>query len=196
MVADTRHLSESELAAFLDDALPPEDHARVEAHLGECRECRRDVIVVRRALNPPVEIRRRPLMVGAAAAAAMIAFVLLGPWLDREAVTTPILRDAPSAADERVARLVLVTPGPDARVVGQPVRFVWRSTESGARYQITVAAADGATVWRSSLADTTVRLPAEISLRPGEEYFWYVEGVAPDGRSASSPIHPFRVHSR
>jgi hypothetical protein len=76
-------------------------------------------------------------------------------------------------------------------VEARDVILRWAPIEPDARYLLTVTTAEGDSVWELMTADTSAAVP--IALEPGGEYLWYVDALLPDGSSASSGVHHFRV---
>ena len=71
------HPGPEEIAAYLSDALEPDERAALEAHLSRCRACRRQVTSAQALLRS----RPRPMRWVAVAAAAVLAIAMAGPWL-------------------------------------------------------------------------------------------------------------------
>jgi hypothetical protein len=179
------HLESAEVASYLDRALPPAERERVEAHLADCAECRREVIEVSRLRHTSASRRRWLLFAPAAAAAAILIAVLARP-ADTPG-PGPVLRDG---GEEPSLTVSLVAPTDSATVEGRAVAFTWRSAGDGVSYRLTVTDDWGDVVWSGASADTTARLPS-TSLRTGRPYFWYVDALLPDGRSMTSNVRRF-----
>lgn len=73
------------------------------------------------------------------------------------------------------------------------LRFVWRSAGPAATYRLTLTDPSGAPVWTSSAPDTAVVLAETVKLEGGRAYFWYVDALLPDGRSATTGVQQFRT---
>ncbi len=181
------HLESGEVAAYLDRALPRTERERVEAHLADCTECRREVIEVSRLRHTSASQRRWLLFAPGAAAAAILIAVLVRP-ADTPG-PGPVLRDG---GEEPGLTVSLVAPTDSAIVEGRAVAFTWRSAGSGVSYRVTVTDARGDVVWSGAALDTTARLPGP-RLRAGRPYFWYVDVLLPDGRSVTSNVRHFTV---
>src|SRR3954447_14047519 len=111
------HLDPHEVASYLSGTSEPAARARIEAHLADCEECTAELVAVRRLHRGAPSGRR--WLGAAAAAAAVIAVVLIGPRLGgRPAVTPPVRGDSTPA-------VVSLSP-PDGAALGTPV-FAWRS---------------------------------------------------------------------
>lgn len=205
-----RHLTEELAAAWLDGELVGEERARVASHLADCEVCRGELAAVRgllgadgatddraagddaaamRPAEPPV--RSRGLLrylVPAAAAAAAIWLLVVPTGGERE----PRLRSGPGREAGGVAAVVTVMPVDDRIVEAEPV-FTWRAAGPDAHYTLTLSDAAGALVWQTSTADTSVVLPADISLANGRTWFWTVDALLADGETASSGLQGFRT---
>jgi hypothetical protein len=194
------HLSDTELAGYLDQDLSAGARRRIEGHLDQCDECRAELIAVTRILaegwdreaepvRPVRPVRRGwrvPAGIAGLAAAAALAVILLGP------------QDRPARDDsgrervvaEGVGELAVRAPADDAVVRVEGLRFVWGDHGTGS-YRITVTAEDGALIWWHTLPDTVVAAPPDMELEPGR-YFWYVDAVEA-GVVARTRVRSFTV---
>jgi hypothetical protein len=205
-----RHLTDSELAGFLDGDLSDAERARAEAHLDACDECRTELIEVARLVADapeagafpvaPVQIspptsrarQRRPSwpipagIVGLAAAAglAMILFWPAAPGWNEQPMQERF-------GTEATPRLETHFPPDGGAVPRDEVRFAWASHDTGS-YRIMLTAEDGALVWSATLADTVVAPPAELDLPAGRTFYWYVDaiGIGVVGRTGA---HAFTI---
>jgi anti-sigma factor RsiW len=197
-----RHLTDSEMAGYLDHDLSDEERRRVVQHLDTCDVCRAEVVATSRLLaedmNPaeapaplvPAARRRWRARgaVGLATAAALAAILLVRP----EGV--PRGQGAPELerfTTEGVDRLAVVAPSDEGAVRRDDLRFIWADRGTGS-YRITITAEDGRPVWSQALADTTVVPPPTLDLTPGERFFWYVDAISA-GVVARSGAHSFVV---
>jgi anti-sigma factor RsiW len=179
-----RHLESGEVASYLDRALAPAAQARVETHLADCAECRREIVAVSRLRHAS---SRRWWIVGPAVAAAAVAFFVVtrpaeipGP--------APVLRDGGEPPTPAVA---LVTPADSVAAPATFLAFTWRSAGAGASYRLTVSDERGDVVWSATSTDTSGHPPSGTLLRIGRPYFWYVDALLPDGRSVTSGVRRF-----
>ena len=176
------HLGSGDVVAYLERTLPSADRGRLESHLAGCAECRREIVEVSRIRHGA---RRRAhwwVLAPTAAAAAVLAVVLIRTG-------APVFR----GGGDEPAGIVLVSPWDGAVVTASPMTFTWRSAGTGVSYRLMVTDANGDSVWSGNGSDTTVNVPAGIRLRAGWQYYWYVDGLMPDGRSITSSLHPFTV---
>jgi hypothetical protein len=178
-------VTDLEIAAYLDRGLSIVERDRMEDHLGECPECRRHVLdadeLVRRVRRP------RRLIIGGAVVAAAAALILVAmPSLRRSdgALENPLYRDAAASST-----LIAYGPAGESRVGS--LRFIWSPARGAMSYRLTVSRADGATVWTQSGRDTVATLPASITLRVGDRYFWVSDALLADGGSRSTGLREF-----
>jgi hypothetical protein len=181
-----RHLTESDLAGYLDDDLPPEERRRVEAHLASCDECRDEVVVAARLLaqdwkqdEPPKddESSRRswklPAGIVTLVAAVAATVILIQPG-DLPVGPEPMERER--FITEGVEQLRVHAPPDEAEIQRDALRFIWASHDAES-YRITLTAEDGALLWGHSLPDTTAVPPSTLELPPGTRLFWYVDAI-------------------
>lgn len=199
----TDHLSESDIAGFLDRDLSDNERTRVERHLEDCGECRGAVVDVRRIAStfdeahsaPPARsrnprgIRWLPLGAGAALAASL-SFM----WLSRsetQAVTQSPIRSGGTVVPDARPRLESSTPADDALVTGDSVAFTWRAARADL-YRLVVQDETGQPVLSTETPDTLVIVRGERAFLPGRLFFWRVDAIT-DGVSASSEVRKFRI---
>jgi hypothetical protein len=177
--ADTfEHLTDADLAGFLDRDLTPDERRRVEIHIDHCAVCRAELVAVSR-ITQPDSAQGRPATnprwwIPAAAAAAVVALAI--PSLTR----TPPAPSSP-ATTRRIAdgdgrsHLTIVAPT-DSIVASDRLVFSWRSGKADG-YRFFLLTESGAPVWSADTSDTTITLPDSVVLQPGRAYFWRVEGI-------------------
>src|SRR4051812_38862805 len=128
------HLSERELAAFLDGGLTPPERHRVVAHIDLCATCRGELVDVGRAIElrglrtrgATVPLWRRPWI--PAAAAAGIAAILLVTRLTNHPQATDGRTRAPRIAEgEGEHRINPVSPANGITLPAARIVFVWHA---------------------------------------------------------------------
>ena len=87
---------------------------------------------------------------------------------------------------------VLVSP-PDSVLAYTNHILIWRRVPRAVRYQVEVLGANGESAFAMPTTDTTLILPAMVSLVRGQEYVWSVRAVFPDGAQAASAPRHFRI---
>lgn len=192
--ADGDHLDPDTLGAFLDGALRTAELSRVEAHLAACAQCRQEAIQVGRLTESDAGNgkRRRRLAywaVPTAAAAGIAALLLFGPRAqDVAGPETPILR-----TDDAGARAIEVVSPASSGTSADSVVFAWRQVESGVVYSLTLMDDEGEVLWKETVEDTAVTLPAQVELRPGDRYYWHVDALLALARTATSGVQELTI---
>jgi hypothetical protein len=123
---------------------------------------------------------------GGLVAAAGIAVVILLPGAPQQTRTV-----RSTQAIDRSGQVLPVRPSDGDTIASAQAAFVWHP-DGADLYHFSLLAEDGAPVWDAETADTTMVLPAGITLRAGSAYFWRVDAIA-DGIAASSGSHRFVV---
>lgn len=184
------HLDVGEIAAYVDGKLGPTPRIRLHEHLAVCADCRAEVVRVTRMVRAP-RTRRNRVIFGLAAAsiAGLLAVNLLGPNQSDEA---RLLRDAVSRTD-RPAPIVALEPTEGTVVRLESLRFMWRAREAGAFYSLTLSDERGDVIWQTTTSDTVLELPSFTSIRPGQRYFWYVDGLLDGAVTTSTGTIAFLV---
>jgi hypothetical protein len=181
------HLDAGLVAAYVDGRAGSGDAAKVEAHLAECADCRREVIEVRRLLSGGR--RRWEWSAAAALAAAAVLLLVVGRPGGLHAPAGSPIR---SGHTESLAPAMLA-PVEGATMPSNAARFVWHSEGGSAAYRLTLTDERGDVVWTTESSDTSVAPPATIRLSDGQTYYWSVDVLLRDGRSATTGFHGFRI---
>ncbi len=189
-----QHLSETDIAAYIDGVVAADDRRRMEAHLVWCDACRTEMVASQSAVfaAPPVGRRTRGSWTWAGAAAAAAVIVVAGSILTQRADDRDVVRSAPSPAPATRPVVTVVSPG-DGQRLGADRKLVWRSAGTGASYRITIGDDSGQPVHSMMVQDTSVTLPASVPLASGKKFFWYVDASLPGGATATSGLVSFTV---
>jgi len=185
------HLSDAELAGYLDHDLSDAERRRVETHIDECAACRREIVallpITHPGESPDTRIVHRPRRWWIPAAAAAVIAAMAVPRLTRNAPGPDVpqrARPVPEAGSR--SRLAIVAPADDATVAG-PLVFTWRSTNADT-YRIVLLTDDGAPVWTKDTGDTIATLPDSVTLEADRAYFWQVEAIG-NGIDVTTAFH-------
>ena len=188
------HLSVERMAAYLDERMAPADRVEAVAHLADCAECRRELREAREVIVRAPATRRRGLLPVAIALAAALAFIVV--------LRVPRLNDEGTSAQRGALRAVDPAAVPGIAVVGpvngdsaavRGLTFVWRPEPGDPQYHLTLQDASGSVLWRLTTADTLAVLPASVTLVSGAEYFWRVDALRADGRTATTGAQEFSI---
>lgn len=179
------HVTELEIAAYLDGGLASNERKRVEMHLAHCEECRDDLV----NLDALVTAQRRPrrFLINASllAAAAVIAIVAVPSVRSFRTPEVPVTRDIQSS--------VISIFSPAFSVDRKHLRFTWSSVPGALDYRVVVALGDGTTLWSTRSTDTTVVPPAAVAFDGGREYVWSADAELENGDVVSSGLRKFSI---
>lgn len=190
------HLSDAELAGYLDHDLSADERRRVETHIDQCATCRREIVSLLPITHPgqgsaSQSTRRQGRWWIPAAAAAVVAAALTLPRLTSNVPGPDVPQRArPVTEAGGPSRLDIVAPADDA-TVGRRVIFTWRSANADV-YRIVVLTESGVPVWTTDTGDTTIALPASVTLQGGQAYFWRVEAIG-NGIAATTGVHRLQI---
>ena len=207
---DSRHLTASELAGYVDHALKEDARRRAEEHLEQCPECRDEATAIMNAADSyetgrqdlethPRAVRRsswsrtalRRVMVGVGAVAAGLVGVLVVRQPNGPNERTAGVRAPQTLSSERETAIAGAVPADGATIPSRGAVFRWRRAAADA-YRFTLLKENGQPLWSREITDTTVTLPATVSLDPGRTYFWRVDAMA-DGITATSGAQRLQV---
>ena len=198
------HLSDSDIAGYLDRDLEEGERERVEAHIADCGECRGALVAVEQlalsysslpGARAKERSRRRVWLalsagLGVLAAAAAVAILPPGAIEQRQ----PPTRAGQTLSPDRRDAVVLVAPSDNRAVAGDDVAFVW-NTSGVDHYRLTVFDESGKLIALRETPDTSVVVSLD-SASGGKNgtgrYLWKVEGIA-DGVAAASEVRALTV---
>ena len=173
------------IASYLDRRMSDADRERFESHLAECPECRRAVIEADSLIKQVRPTWRGNAMIGLIAATIVLVAVDLTVQHTGQPTPTRSVREVESG---------LIAYGPTGDVTRSRLRFVWSPLAGAISYKIAVVDATSQPVWSTTASDTSIALPANVSLRAGENYLWVVDALAADGTTHSTGLHEFRLN--
>jgi len=187
------HVDSKLLAAYLDRTLTDSISSDVEQHLAGCPQCRADLLDVTRVIRAHrARTRVRPFvyLTGVAAAVVLIVVAVVGTGSRPTGEATDIVR---GSTDEGVLRLSVQTPM-DGDIVTNPGAVLrWASAGASVFYRVTVTDIEGDEVWSGMTGDSSIALSDVQGLARAGRYFWFVDALLPDGRSATTGVHQFEV---
>lgn len=180
------HVTDEELAAYLDGGLDTAVRAQTEAHLLACDDCRNLVAGAGRFLPPQASRIRRVLLLTGGLAAAAVLTLMLVPRTRAPDLTSPT-RDAEVVGPTGL-NFAADAPPADASVRVDTLVFRWTAIGNGTTYQLTVSDPTGAIVWSEQTTRTSLPLPESAAslFEPGHTYYWRVDALLSDLRSAST----------
>ena len=182
------HISDAELAAYMDRNVAPAERDRVESHLADCDECRRHLIETRKVLGGIDRTRSLRLVATLAAAAAVLVFVRSEVWTTRQSTTAFSLVAGPAPRKSRHTR---------SKRGRQPKRSRIR-LESGVRRGLVPDHSESrrrTPLWSKTTTDTVAILPPSVVLQNGQKHLWVTDALLLDGTTRSTGLREFRVTS-
>lgn len=156
----------------------------------------------RRRLKAPADDRKpagwsgwigslRPRTLALAATLLVVAAIGYVTW---DGGVPSLTNPAAGALIYRSGGVQLIAPSGD--VAALPVELRWAPTAEAARYDVELREVDGTVVWRGSVAETHVALPASVAAQivPGRTFLWQVKATTSDGAVlAESETGRFRM---
>ena len=208
---DKGHLTASELAGYVDHALDADAHRAAEEHLEQCAQCRHEAMAIMtvaesyEANAPVVEVSTRSAATASARSRSGWRRVAIGSGVLAAGLVLSVVARQPNGRDEQIAAvraphtsartgetvMAAAAPADGATIPARGTVFSWHRATADT-YRFTVATQSGEPVWSRETSDTSVTLPATVSLEPGRSYFWHVEAIA-DGIVAASAARQFLV---
>ena len=200
---DTRHLTASELAGYVDHALDDEARQAAEEHFEQCQECRDEAMAIgnavdsysanahvleadthttRRHARPRTGWRRVAIGLGAIAAGLVVGVVARQSNRPTDQIADVRAPQTPSRESETA--IAGAAPADGATIPARGAAFSWHRATADT-YRFTLLSQGGEPLWSRETPDTTVTLPATVSLEPARTYFWRVDAIA-DGITATS----------
>lgn len=208
---------DSQIAAYVDGTLGPEDFERVEAHLADCQACASLVGELSRhrrfdATEPVPElllararrfgkashggsIRFAPHLMAAAIAVVSISVLIHylpvpeSPAETRLPPVAPTTRNISSGA----APLRILSPVAGEAVDAGRLVIHWTAIPGSRYYEVHIVTDSGELVSEQRTDATEWQPDTHLHLRPGTEYFVRIDAYSPEARVVSSAHVPFSI---
>jgi len=87
----------------------------------------------------------------------------------------------------------LLFPAPHATLLRSQVEFRWQSVPGASGYEVRLLTAEGDLVWEKRTEASSVKVPADVKLAAGQNYYVSVRADLPEGKTAQSRVVAFRV---
>jgi hypothetical protein len=210
-------LDEHQIAGYVDGGLDDAAREQVELHIADCRRCLSLVGLLCRERDPDAirpmpdgavaptrtlvtnrpQLRWRLAPQWAAAAALVLAMPLLyqtGRNPDRGVEGQG--RPEPSVTRSLAASangLQVLSPADGASVDPRRLSFRWTEVSGSPFYDVRIVTDAGDVVVQQRVTGTAWRLPSQLNLQPGAEYFVRIDAYPSGDKAVSSDHVPFRV---
>jgi len=179
------HLTDLEIAAYLDRGLGMADRERIEAHLATCEECRENVLSSEALVVANRRPRRIMITVASLAAVAMLAIVAVPSLRQSSLDNVPITRDTQIR--------VLAAHSPASYPDRKSLRFSWAAVAEAVDYNVVLSLPDGTTLWSTKIRDTTTVVPDSVTITPRKEYVWSADAELENGDVMSTGLRSFTI---
>lgn len=207
------HLSEYDIACYLDQTLTPNERARIDAHLascGACSEALAEAFVMMEALEAtsdvpsvPAAIQQRvgklagplhaerkwstPLGMRLALGSLVALVIVLGWWQPWAGTPEVEFRSEASAS-----AFSAIAPADGTAIDEVPIQFIWFDVPGVRGYQIHVYTEEGEQRWEHQTTESHLDwTPEDGLLEPGNRYFWRVQAIQADGAMMSTELYLF-----
>jgi hypothetical protein len=209
------HLTESDIALFVEGISAENDRRRIEHHLAQCASCVEQVAALVKLRDvPEVPLRLDEATVQRAERfgkrSSLLSFLLTdhgAPFVRYAFVSMLIVAGIAipyflffSGDDSRQFRspdvaspVPMMSPADGAGVSVADLVFRWSSVAGSLTYRFTLSELSGKELWSTTLRDTSVVLPPFIAIHAGNRYLWRVEVVFRDNTRYRSSIHVVEV---
>lgn len=204
------HLTEDEVASYIDGRLPSEERREIEAHMAECPPCSTRVAEAQALVDnlsdqtaPPLDpdVHRNAEQLGTAreketaslglsrsvVAAALVLVLAIGGvgyWQMRG------LNSAQLRSPAETTVLTAREPADGASVSDRPV-FACAPVSNALTYRVTLYAQDGSVLWEADSTATRLPLPSSVPLGSGQTYLWRMGALRSDGTTLRSSLRTF-----
>ena len=208
------HLTEYDIASYLERKGVPEQRLRMEQHLADCAACAADLAAAVRVVNS-VEKTDPPELPDPIFRKALRARAQKKPWSLNFFHSSPPFRYAlagilvasvgwwavTSTRQEQPSRfrssspspmVELVHPPDEAVITALPVRFQWQPSSNALQYRLTLFDDEGTRIWQGESAGSHLTTHATVAFEGGKIYLWTIEAILSNGLTLTSNLSSFR----
>jgi hypothetical protein len=97
---------------------------------------------------------------------------------------------------KKPSELGFLSPREGAVLSREEVVFRWKPVRDCEFYEVRLVTAEGDLVWEGRVEGTQARLPTDLELVSGQQYFVSVRAYLPEGKTLKSPTLGFRAQER
>lgn len=208
------HLTEYDIASYLERKGVPEQRLRMEQHLADCAACAADLAAAVRVLNsigkadPPelpgpifrealgARAQKKPWSLNFFRSSSPFRYALAGILVASVGwwVVTSNRREQPSKfrSSSSSPTVELILPPDEAVIAAIPVRFQWQPSSNALQYRLTLFDDEGTRIWQGESAENHLTAPATVAFEAGKIYLWTIEAILSNGLTLTSNLSSFR----
>ena len=217
---------DQQIAEYYDDVLDQSERSRLERHLVDCRFCLarlgilqrleqnpmapripEEVLATAKSMRPGPVSRPKRAPAWAVAAVLVIAVSVFYQFtsvrdygqdaLPRLHLNEPSseLRETRSV-DPAAMRPRFLSPRGGPGIASEASVFSWTAVPESLYYEVRIVSDAGDLLWRERVEGTEWRLPGDLALTPGSEYFVRVDAYLTDAKTLQSDYLLFRTGER
>ena len=217
---------DQEIAEYFDGVASVVERIKLENHLAECRFCLARIGMLQRLQDDPAAkripeellasakmmghtpVRRRRL--APAWAAAAVVFIAVGVYSQLATFTPmglevlPRTHESEPPGNPRETRTIdpaalgprFLAPTAGLAITSGDGVFRWSVVPNSLYYQLRIVSDEGDLLWQERVDGTEWKLPAELVLAPGAEYYVRVDAYMSEAKSLQSDYLLFRFDDR
>ena len=217
---------DQQIAEYFEEKLPEAERDHLERHLADCRFCLARLGMLQRLAQNPIapripedvlatakSMRRanvsQPRRVPAWAAAAVLVVAVGVLWQfvpvrEIGQLELPRIHMTEPSSEVRETRSVdpaalgprFLAPVEGRGITPDASLFRWTAVPSSLYYEVRVVSDSGDLLWQERVEGTEWRLPGDLALTPGLEYFVRVDAYLTDAKTLQSDYLLFRTGER
>jgi hypothetical protein len=113
-----------------------------------------------------------------------------------ETVSRPANASTIRREQKKAQELKFVSPREGSVLTPGEVLFRWKPVRDCEFYEVRLVSAEGDLLWEERVTGTQTRLPANLELVSGQQYFVWVRAYLPEGKTLKSPAVGFKAQER
>ncbi len=205
------HVTDYQIAQYIERKLTGSAKSRFERHVSECPECTESIAsaytLLNKIDNTPVHfpdsetlrksqqlVRHRSYLltdlfrfrIAGAAAVVIAVFGILFYFLFLDATEPELFRSTPDKQS-----LELLGPADGAVIKNTQLELYWKGDNHILLYSAVILSEDGTRLFEVETDTARVVISGKEYLEPGKRYFWRVEGILRDGTAIRSDMKVF-----
>jgi len=210
-----KHLSEIQIAAFVDNKLTKDERNNLIKHILECEKCYNDILETFLLLGkkPDIgfselddKIKKKALSFGAnngdSINKSKSAFgnykISISFALALIIVFTVVILNVDTSKKEKQFRdnntskyVNIISPNEGDIIENENVSFSWDKIDSALLYRVRIYEESGNVLFDTSINKNNIKVPIKIKVKENEKYFWDVQANFSNGNVITSKLNVF-----